>query len=267
MAGAASLDPVLHGAALTEEGVRAVDALLGALEEFVGGVGNGADRLVGTGVVWSAADRVVELRALGQTGVVAKAVETCAEMVGDAFTELKEWVESEDLDGSDSEGDGEDAEQEFWDRPTRKGRLDEVTKEAAEGALKKLKLVTILFGAARKRRLVGEGALGVVGRVDAIAVAAKEVSAVADDLGVAYFEEEELEDAVRTLGCGGGGVADGLRDRILRSRGCARRRPRWLGCACWIAGGRRMATRRGLRTARRRWRNLHDTTTTTATRL
>jgi hypothetical protein len=194
--GVASCDAAVHGKALKVETRRAVDALLAAIGEYMDGVLEGGDRLKNTGVVWSAADRVIGLKELGLCGVVEVAVRDCAEMVEDARTELKEWVEDNAEEEDDDAGSaGEDEDE--WDLPARKGKLDEAVKNSAEEALKKMKLVTILFGAARKRRLLGEGRLsGDPQRVDRIAEVAKEISGLVDDLGMAFYEEEELEVAV-----------------------------------------------------------------------
>jgi hypothetical protein len=190
--GAASFDGAVHGKALKVETQRAVEALLAAIAEYMEGVQDGGDRLMNTGVVWSAADRVIGLKDLGLCGVVEVAVRECAEMVEDARNELKEWVEDSGED--EDAGSGEEDE---WDLPARKGTLDEAMKNSAEEAIKKMKLVTILFGAARKRRLLGEGRLsGDPQRVDRIAEVAKEISGLVDDLGMAFYEEEELEVAV-----------------------------------------------------------------------
>ena len=162
--------------------------------------GKAGERLTDTGVVWSAADRVIALRDLGACGVVERALKCWGECVEDARVELRGWIDDEDLEGSDSELDEEDADQDFWDRPTRKGRLDEKTRGKAEEAVRKLKLVTILFGAARKRRLTGEGKLeGDVERVDRIAGAGKDISRLADDVGIAFYEGEDLEDVVSSF--------------------------------------------------------------------
>jgi hypothetical protein len=141
------------------------------------------------------------LKTQGLVGVVDCALKGYGEMIRDAWTELKEWVEEEDEDGSEEDED----EQSFWDRPTRKGKLDVVTKKSAEDALKKLKLVTILIGAVRKRRLGGEGVLKEDRiRVDAIAEVGKEISGLADELGMAFYEDEDLEDTVSTSYLGRG---------------------------------------------------------------
>ena len=199
-AAVSSCDPLAHGHVLASEVRVAVDTLLAAIAEYVNGAETGGDRLLNTGVVWSACDRLIGLRESGAAGVVAKDLGSYTEMVGDAAAELKTWIEEEDEDGSGDDDDDED-EQGFWDRPTRKGRLDEVTKEAAEKSGKTLGLVKILFGAIKKRRLEGAGKLADVGRVDGIAGIGKEISGLADELGMAFYEEEDLETVVGTLRC------------------------------------------------------------------
>lgn len=193
-AAAAAVDAAAHGKALAKEVRRAVDALLASIAEYVTAAattgGGGADRLAATGVVWCAADAVLRLRDLGLCGVVDAALRECGEMVEDARAELKAWVDSEGA------GDAEDEDGDEWDFPAagRKGALDAAVKCSAEHAVRKMKLVTILFGAARKRRLLGDARLSRdPQRVDGIADVSKEISALVDDLGTAFYEDEAVE--------------------------------------------------------------------------
>ncbi|KAA8894320.1 hypothetical protein FN846DRAFT_423632 [Sphaerosporella brunnea] len=191
-AAAAAVDAAAHGKALAKEVRRAVDALLASIAEYVAAAAatGGADRLAATGVVWCAADAVLRLRDLGLCGVVDAALRECGEMVEDARAELKAWVDGEGAGAGDAE-DGDE-----WDFPAagRKGALDAAVKCSAEHAVRKMKLVTILFGAARKRRLLGDARLSRdPQRVDGIADVSKEISALVDDLGTAFYEDEAVE--------------------------------------------------------------------------
>jgi hypothetical protein len=184
---------------LVSEVRASVDQLLAAVGEYVAGAETGGDRLLNTGIVWSAADRVIALKATGLAALVQKQMEMWQKTVKDAAKELKEFIETVDLgDDEDEDGDQdeelEDEEQAFWDRPTRKQALDEETKKAAEEGLKKIKMCGVLLGVAREGRLQGETRLTDVKRVDGMARAAKEISGLADDLGMAFYDEEELED-------------------------------------------------------------------------
>ena len=210
-------DPAERGAALATEVVSAADALLAAILEFLAsagtqplpgdGDGNGPDGgvVLQTGIVWSAADRLAALCSLGLLGVVERAVREQAELVDDACSELREFIDGQgDGEDGDDDDDGEheandngddyEAEQQFWDGNSKKKKgLDAATKELAVGALKTAKLVGILLSAVRKRRLLGSGALrdqAAVPRVDAIASLAREISALVDDLGIVFYEHD-----------------------------------------------------------------------------
>jgi len=196
-AAALGLSARAHGAALTAEARGATDALLAAVAEFAAGArAADGDMLARTGVVWSAADRIVALGHDGNCGVVCGAVRAWQECVEDARAELRRWIDDDD-DGDDDGDDGD-----AWDRPARKSPLDPRTAATAEAAVKKLKLVAILLGAAGKRRLTGAARLlADVARVDRIADVAKDISRLADDLGIAFYEGEDLEDVVGFFFC------------------------------------------------------------------
>lgn len=205
-------DPAGQGAALATEVVSGVDALLAAILEFLasagaqsllgdgGRGGDGTDRgmVLQTGIVWSAADRIVALCSLGLLGVVERIVREQAGLVDDACSELREFINVQDDDDDDEEandhGDNCEAEQLFWDGNNGKKKgLDAATKELAVGALKTVKLVGILLSAVRKRRLLGSGALrgqAAVPRVDAIASLVREISALVDDLATVFYEHD-----------------------------------------------------------------------------
>lgn len=185
---------------------RDADAVLAALGEFITAAIEGEEgkRLVDTGIVWSAVDRLVGLVKGGQAGAVEQVLASCAEIVKDAEGELREWVE-EYKENKDDEGDGdedEDEEGEFSDDEGWGGdkggkvEFDEAMLKRAEQSLKRIKLVTILFTAARKRRLVSgaEGRLeGDVERVDEIAERGRELEKLVDDLGMSFYEDEKDE--------------------------------------------------------------------------
>jgi len=198
-----SCNPDEYGITLASEARAAVKGLLSALEEYLAGAERGGDRLLNTGVVWSGADRVIALKKQGLTGVVDRLIKGYGELVKDASEELKQWIEADAVEG-DEESNGSDAEpshgddtdeQAFWDRPISKTKKDaERLRSSTELSLKKMRLIVILFGAARKRRLgpSAEGGGRLVSdakRVDKIAFLGKDISELADDLGMAYYEE------------------------------------------------------------------------------
>lgn len=196
--------PTVYGSTLHAAVVRAVDNILAALEEFSkeipemckgGKSGGGRDRLASTGVVWQAADELIALRVKGLAGVVQDAIKLHADMLKDATSELKEWLESVEDDGDEPEGDGDD--EAFWDAPKKGLSKDDVeTRAKAEVSLKKMKLVTILMGAITKRRLMGMGKLADVKRLDGMVELGKSVAGLGDDIGMGYYEDD-IEEAVR----------------------------------------------------------------------
>ena len=121
-------------------------------------------------------------------------------LISDAAGELRAWVVEvceeddegfvDDDDGVREEEEEEGSGLEFWEGRRKRGR-DEVAvvKGSVEVALKKIRLVEILLGAVRKRRLAGDGLVAegvleeVVGRV-------KGVSEAVDDTGMGFYEDE-----------------------------------------------------------------------------
>jgi len=165
------------------------------------------DRLSSTGAIWSSCDALIALEALGTYGVVAELVRSYEALISDAAGELRTWVaevcEEDDegfVDDDDDDdcvrGGEEESGLEFWEeeeagRRRKKRGADEVAvvRGLVEVALKKVRLVEILLGAVRKRRLAGDGLVAegvleeVVGRV-------KGVSEAVDDAGMGFYEDE-----------------------------------------------------------------------------
>jgi hypothetical protein len=112
--------------------------------------------LASTGQVWQACDALIALEKSGIAGCVAKKAQEYREMLKDAIEELKEWGEDEDdqdegFVGSGDEADDDDIEDMFSGARLPAHRKD--LRELLEEALKKLKLVDMLFQALLKRRL------------------------------------------------------------------------------------------------------------------
>lgn len=160
------------------------------------------DRLSSTGAIWSSCDALIALEALGTYGIVGELVRSYEALISDAAGELRAWVVEvceeddegfvDDDDGVREEEEEEGSGLEFWEgRRKRKRGRDEVAvvKGSVEVALKKIRLVEILLGAVRKRRLAGDGLVAegvleeVVGRV-------KGVSEAVDDTGMGFYEDE-----------------------------------------------------------------------------
>ena len=133
---------------------------------------------------------------------MAELVRSYEALISDAAGELRAWVVEvceeddegfvDDDDGVREEEEEEGSGLEFWEgRRKRKRGRDEiaVVRGSVEVALKKVKLVEILLGAVRKRRLAGDGLVAegvleeVVGRV-------KGVSEAVDDAGMGFYEDE-----------------------------------------------------------------------------
>jgi len=134
---------------------------------------------------------------------VAELVQSYEALISDAAGELRAWVvevceeddegfvDDDDCVREEEEG-GEESGLESWEgRRRRKRGRDEVAviRGSVEVALKKVRLVEILLGAVRKRRLAGDGLVAegvleeVVGRV-------KGVSEAVDDAGMGFYEDE-----------------------------------------------------------------------------
>lgn len=185
------------GHVLAQEAVRSTVAVLKALEEFVGDIGKGEDRLVNTGIVWSAIDGL--LAAKDCATVVEKVLDAAGELIKDAGEELKEWIEEEEGDDEDDDEDehsGDDGEFEdkfFGSKNT--GSKDKAVLERAKMVQKRIRLTLILITAAKKRRLAegAEGRISDVKRLDTIAAIAKEMEVLVDDLGSAIYDEEDEE--------------------------------------------------------------------------
>jgi len=137
---------------------------------------------------------------MGTYGVVAELVRSYEALISDAAGELRTWVAEvceEDDEGfvDDDCVRGEESGLEFWEeeepgrRKKRGGDEVALVRGLVEAALKKVRLVEILLGAVRKRRLADDGLVAegvleeVVGRV-------KGVSEAVDDAGMGFYEDE-----------------------------------------------------------------------------
>lgn len=112
--------------------------------------------LASTGQVWATCDVLIALERQGMAGIVTKKAQEYRDMLKDALEELKEWGEDEDdqdegFVGSDDGGDVDSIENMFDGQRLPAHRED--LKELLADALKKLKLVDMLFQALLKRRL------------------------------------------------------------------------------------------------------------------
>lgn len=137
--------------------------------------------IAATGMLWSACDDVVSLAKLGVAGYLIRQVEQFRDTVKDIMEELKEWAEEESDDEEDDEDDdvghhsGEDEDEavhdhfdsEVSDTISTQAMLDDLMnsqrhipsddpekiRESLDLCVKRLRLTTLLYQAAVKRRL------------------------------------------------------------------------------------------------------------------
>ncbi|CUS11678.1 unnamed protein product [Tuber aestivum] len=173
---------------------RVEDLFTSIAHSFSDGEAN-RDRLSGTGAIWSSCDALIALEALGTYGIVAELVQSYEALISDAAGELRVWVvevcEGED-EGFVDDTAREDSTLEFWERPIAVGGRREdvvVVRGLVEVALKKVRLLEILLGAIRKRRLAGEGVVA-EGVLEEVVEKAKGVSEAVDDVGMGFYEDE-----------------------------------------------------------------------------
>lgn len=157
--------------------------------------------LASTGQVWGACDVLIALEKMGLAGFVVKKAQEFRDMVKDALEEIKEWGEDEeDQDegfvGSDNEGDNDSIEDMF----SAANRLPSHRKDLKvllNDALKRLKLVDMLYQALLKRRLKTftpqESSSEVeaqarLGRLDDLSARLKAISESVDELAEAFYE-------------------------------------------------------------------------------
>ncbi|KAG0634195.1 hypothetical protein HOY80DRAFT_1061179 [Tuber brumale] len=184
------------------------------------------DRLSSTGAIWSSCDALIALEALGTYGVVAELVLSYEALISDAAGELRVWVvevcEDED-EGFVDDTAREESALEPWETPIAMGERREsgvVVKGLVEIALKRVRLLEILLGAVRKRRLAGDG-LAAEGVLEEVVERVKGVSEAVDDVGMGFYEDEVGEaveaqkrfqqEAVKLIdlvACKDGGVED-----------------------------------------------------------
>ncbi|EWC44739.1 hypothetical protein DRE_06517 [Drechslerella stenobrocha 248] len=199
-----------------------------------------------TGQIWFSADALLAISQKHLIGLVESKLQSHADMLNDCIAEFKEWVTDgvEELRGEDSGFDEEessrgsssvhadlgpdadDDDDDFWN--TGGGEKAKVTKEildTAEATQKKLKLMSILYTAALKRRVKDPAArLGgvftskVAGedgkeytvekerngeRLERIVQTSNALVEKADDMAAAFYDGEEMS------------AITGLRDEVV----------------------------------------------------
>ncbi|TKA64746.1 hypothetical protein B0A49_10148 [Cryomyces minteri] len=123
----------------------------------------GRDSLASTGVVWEACNAIINLQRMGLGGLIVEKAEQYRDTIKDAIEELKEWSEEveDDEAGSEDEsaGSDEDEDRNTGDVENIFAAANKLPKDRGElhaqleGALKKLKMIGMLYQALVKRRL------------------------------------------------------------------------------------------------------------------
>lgn len=164
--------------------------------------------LASTGQVWGACDSLIELEKMGLVGLTLNKVEEFRGMLVDAMEELKEWGEDEeDLDegfgGSDEDGADVDSIEDMFSAANKLPSHRDDLRELLDEALKKLKLVDMLYKAVAKRRiktfpfktpLVGDEAIrDQVKTLDDVVILLKSIPESVDDLANAFYELDAEE--------------------------------------------------------------------------
>ncbi|KJZ76917.1 hypothetical protein HIM_03794 [Hirsutella minnesotensis 3608] len=178
-----------------------------------------------TGILWSACDDVVKLTKRGPAGIFADKTRQWEDMLKDVLEELKEWGEDE-ADDSDSDESGENGDVDgLADRLgdaklSAQDMIDDLMdshqsiprddpdhiRPRLESTMKRLRLVTLLYGAARVRRFNRLPALPpapaqseLPRRLDELARALQKLPESFEDLAAAFYEldADEVDAAMR----------------------------------------------------------------------
>ena len=188
------------------------------------GTGSAAGKgsLASTGVVWEACDAVIELKALGVTGLMIKKAEEYRDLLRDALEELQEWGEqaSDDEDGEDhgvhgSEDEGEgagpismaqDAVDELFASQRHIPSEDpDKIRPRLDSSQKRLRMIILMYQAVVKRRFKTLPALphpelplelraesdedpGIVQCLDEVLDVMKKLPEITDELASAFYE-------------------------------------------------------------------------------
>lgn len=174
----------------------------------------GKDNLADTGVVWNACDELISLKQSGIAGLAVKKAEAYRETITDALEELKDWAEDvsdvaddadEDEDQDDAlsaEGDADgDSIEHMFSAGNKMPRDDHEMKTLVDLALKRLKMIGMLYQAVGKRRLktFEVGSLTEAERstrlqvLDELLGLLKEAQELVDELAMAFYDLSHQE--------------------------------------------------------------------------
>ena len=193
-----------------------IEALLQEVQSVAHGNTSSArrDSLASTGVVWESCDALIELEKLGIAGLAVQKAEQCRDTIKDAISELKEWMEGDDVDNegqkdelldSDDEGvEGDrDSIEDIFNAANSMPSDRPALKSLVEDAVEMLKKVVILYNAVIKRRLKNFKAVPAGNSessamyLDRTIAHLKRMPHMADELASAFYDlDEQLAQAV-----------------------------------------------------------------------
>lgn len=175
------------------------------------GAAGGRGSIITTGVLWSACDDLTTFAKRGFAGNLAHTVDELKDTLKDVMEELKEWGEEED-DGEDDEGSDEDEEgvsgtsdaqallDDLMNSQRHIPRDDpEKIRERLESCLRRLRLTTLLYQAATKRRIkpLPQSPLAsspdIPPRLDEVMALLKRIPEKFGNLALAFYEIEPSE--------------------------------------------------------------------------
>ncbi|KAL2128109.1 hypothetical protein VTI74DRAFT_9646 [Chaetomium olivicolor] len=185
------------------------------------GAAGGRGSIATTGVLWSACDDVMTFAKRGFAGNLAYKIEQLRDTLKDVMEELKEWGEEEDEDDDDSDEDGNgvaqvtsqlesisvsgerDAQDILDDLMNSQRHIPrddpEKIRERLESCLKRLRLTTLLYQAAVKRRIKPLSHLppasksDVPSRLDEVVSLFKRIPERFGTLAMAFYELDRSE--------------------------------------------------------------------------
>ncbi|KAL2264478.1 hypothetical protein VTK26DRAFT_43 [Humicola hyalothermophila] len=181
------------------------------------GAAEGRGSIITTGVLWSACDDLTTFAKRGFGGNLAHTVDQLRDTLKDVMEELKEWGEEqdEDEDHHDSGGDNDDVAQvtsisgtddaqaildDLMNSQQRIPRDDpNKIRERLESCLRRLRMTTLLYQAATKRRLkplahaAPVSASDIPARLDEVMALLKRIPERFGSLALAFYELEPSE--------------------------------------------------------------------------
>jgi hypothetical protein len=179
-----------------------------------------ANALPQTGVVWNAADQVMALKSVGIAGLLVKKAEQWRDTLKDAIEELQEWAEEEADDEDEAEDDEDEgnSSDETYSTNAAQQMVDDLfnsggsiprndpdrLRPRVEKAVRKLKLLSLLYTAVSKRRfktVPAATSVVVTKRIDDAVNILKTLPPAADELASAFYDLDAEEVDKRLKAC------------------------------------------------------------------